>query len=309
MRSARRGQCPSCLRVAVKNAAESRSRLFSLPAPPTVAFFSSSSVPAATSPARTMASCGILSSKTVLVFLSFVFWAAAAVFCYAGAYVFITYDRYDHFFEDRYTILPALAIIVAGAVLLLIGVIGCWAAVRESRCALASFALLLLIIFSLEVAAVALGYIYHGKVEVEVQQKMHKAFQNYMGPDYDPESRAVDYMQKELQCCGFANYSDWNTTEWARRHKYNSVPLSCCKRSAKNCTGLLSLPAKLYQQGCLLKLGDEVQQILTYLIGVAVGFAFLQVMGLVAACVIACRRKHDENERAYEPLLSDGTYA
>ena len=58
--------------------------------------------------------------------------------CYVGAYVFITYDDYDHFFEDVYTLIPAVVIIAGGALLFLIGLIGCCATVRESHCGLAT---------------------------------------------------------------------------------------------------------------------------------------------------------------------------
>lgn len=64
--------------------------------------------------------------------------AAAGILCYVGAYVFITYDDYDHFFEDVYTLTPAVTIIAVGALLFIIGLIGCCATVRESRCGLAT---------------------------------------------------------------------------------------------------------------------------------------------------------------------------
>lgn len=62
--------------------------------------------------------------------------AAAGILCYAGAYVFITYDDYDHFFEDAYTLIPAVIIIAVGALLFVIGLVGCYATVRESYCGL-----------------------------------------------------------------------------------------------------------------------------------------------------------------------------
>lgn len=58
--------------------------------------------------------------------------------CYIGAYVFITYDDYDHFFEDVYTLIPAIVIIAVGTLLFVIGLIGCCATIRESSCGLAT---------------------------------------------------------------------------------------------------------------------------------------------------------------------------
>lgn len=64
--------------------------------------------------------------------------AAAGILCYIGAYVFITYDDYDHFFEDIYTLIPAVVIIAVGTLLFIIGLIGCCATIRESSCGLAT---------------------------------------------------------------------------------------------------------------------------------------------------------------------------
>lgn len=52
--------------------------------------------------------------------------------------MFITYDDYDHFFEDVYTLIPAVVIIAVGTLLFIIGLIGCCATIRESRCGLAT---------------------------------------------------------------------------------------------------------------------------------------------------------------------------
>jgi len=70
--------------------------------------------------------------------LCFSLQAAAGILCYIGAYVFITYDDYDHFFEDVYTLIPAVIIIAVGTLLFIIGLIGCCATIRESSCGLAT---------------------------------------------------------------------------------------------------------------------------------------------------------------------------
>lgn len=62
--------------------------------------------------------------------------ATAGVLCYVGAYVFVAYNDYDHFFEDVYTLIPAVTIIAAGGLLFVIGLIGICATVRESYCGL-----------------------------------------------------------------------------------------------------------------------------------------------------------------------------
>ncbi|XP_067445868.1 tetraspanin-3 [Thunnus thynnus] len=253
-----------------------------------------------------MGQCGITSSKTVLVFLNLIFWAAAGILCYVGAYVFITYDDYDHFFEDMYTLVPAVIIIAVGALLFIIGLIGCCATVRESYCGLTTFVVILLLVFLTEVAVVVLGYIYRAKVEDEVNNSIKKVYDEYNGTNSNAPSRAIDYVQRQLQCCGIHNYSDWKNTHWFEESKNNSVPVSCCKSNIGSCTGSLTRPEDLYQEGCEALVVKKLKEIMMYVIWTALTFAAIQMLGMLCACVVLCRRSRDP---AYELLITGGTYA
>lgn len=253
-----------------------------------------------------MGQCGITSSKTVLVFLNLIFWAAAGILCYVGAYVFITYDDYDHFFEDVYTLVPAVVIIAVGALLFVIGLIGCCATVRESRCGLATFVIILMLVFVTEVAVVILGYVYRAKVEEEVNISIKKVYSEYNGTNADAPSRAIDYVQRQLCCCGIHSYSDWRDTRWFQESRNNSVPVSCCQAAVKNCSGSLTRPGDLYQEGCEALVVGKLKEIMMYVIWAALTFAAIQMLGMLCSCIVLCRRRRDP---VYELLMTGGTYA
>ncbi|KAM7230764.1 hypothetical protein CapIbe_018254 [Capra ibex] len=253
-----------------------------------------------------MGQCGITSSKTVLVFLNLIFWGAAGILCYVGAYVFITYDDYDHFFEDVYTLIPAVVIIAVGALLFIIGLIGCCATIRESRCGLATFVIILLLVFVTEVVVVVLGYVYRAKVENEVDRSIQKVYKTYNGTNPDAASRAIDYVQRQLHCCGIHNYSDWENTDWFKETKNQSVPLSCCRETASSCNGSLAHPADLYAEGCEALVVKKLQEIMMHVIWAALAFAAIQLLGMLCACIVLCRRSRDP---AYELLITGGAYA
>ncbi|KAM9807535.1 tetraspanin-3 isoform 2-T2 [Neosynchiropus ocellatus] len=227
-----------------------------------------------------MGQCGITSSKTVLVFLNMIFWAAAGILCYVGAYVFITYDNYDHFFEDVYTLIPAVVIIGVGALLFIIGLIGCCATVRESYCGLTT-------------------------VEDDVNKSIKNVYDQYNGTNSNAQSRAIDYIQTQLQCCGIQNYSDWQATPWFKESKTNSVPVSCCKRTVLACTGSLTRAQDLYQEGCEELVVKKMKEIMMYVIWAALTFAVFQMLGMLCVFVVL-RRSRDP---PYELLVTEGTTA
>uniref|UniRef100_A0A3Q2C7W1 Tetraspanin 3a n=1 Tax=Cyprinodon variegatus TaxID=28743 RepID=A0A3Q2C7W1_CYPVA len=249
-----------------------------------------------------MGKCGIMSSKTVLVFLNLIFWAAAGILCYVGAYVFITYDDYDHFFEDVYTLIPAVIIIAVGALLFLIGLIGCCATVRESRCGL-TFVVILLLVFMTEVAVVVLGYVYRAKVEDEVNSSIMKVYDEYNGTNSNAQSRAIDYIQRQVRTKSFIYIQHECLCVVSAVHSFPTMitdlvvhlfSFTCFLISFMNADLFFTLVVK------------KLQEIMMYVICTALTFAAIQMLGMLCACVVLCRRSRDP---AYELLITGGTQA
>ncbi|KAK1891692.1 Signal peptidase complex catalytic subunit SEC11A [Dissostichus eleginoides] len=183
------------------------------------------------------------------------------------------------------------------------------------------FAAILLLVFVTECVVVVLGYIYRAKVENQVNHSIQKVYNEYNGTNTDAPSRAIDYVQRQLHCCGIHNYSDWRNTHWFKESKNNSVPVSCCLPSITNCTGTLTRPADLYQEytsmllnlapaaevvGCEALVVKKLKEIMMYVIWASLTFASIQMLGMLCACVVLCRRSHDP---AYELLVTTNSYA
>lgn len=59
--------------------------------------------------------------------------AAGAALAYVGAYVIQSYDTFQSFIQDRHTLVPAVIIIGISVVMLIFGLVGCCATIRESK--------------------------------------------------------------------------------------------------------------------------------------------------------------------------------
>ncbi|KAK5871076.1 hypothetical protein PBY51_003977 [Eleginops maclovinus] len=243
--------------------------------------------------------CGIFTSKTVLLFLSLVFWAAGAVLAYVGAYVIKSYGNFDSFIQDKYTLVPAAIIIGVSVVMFIFGLVGCCATIRESKVGLSFFFLIIMAIFAAEVAALVFSFIYKGKINADLERSMSEVFVNYDGQT--TETKAVDYLQTQLQCCGVMNYTHWSNTTWFNSHN-NTVPLSCCKNRTSQCTGRVDQPDLLNTQGCEVKLDQLLQDVLSYAMLVILGFAIIKFFGMLSVCVITCKTGSRRN--GYQPLYA-----
>ncbi|KAL0979789.1 hypothetical protein UPYG_G00189700 [Umbra pygmaea] len=242
--------------------------------------------------------CGIITSKTVLLLLSLIFWAAGASLTYVGSYIIQSYNNFDKFLEDKYTLIPAAIIITVGVVMFVIGVVGCCATLRESTVGLSCFLMIILAMFAAEVTALVFGFIYQSRIKGDLERSMSDVFQKYDGNN--PESRAVDYLQSQLQCCGVQNYTNWTTTTWFSQSN-NTVPISCCKKNNTLCTGRLDQLDLINTQGCEGKLEQLLQDVMSYAMLVILGFAIIKFFGMLSVCVITCKKS---SRPGYQPLYA-----
>ncbi|KAF0033963.1 hypothetical protein F2P81_014029 [Scophthalmus maximus] len=220
--------------------------------------------------------CGIFTSKTILLFLSLVFWAAGAVLAYIGAYVIRSYNNFDSFIQDKYALVPAAIII-----------------------GISIFFLIIMAIFAAEVAALVFSFIYQGKISGDLERSMNESFAKYDGQG--TETKGVDYLQSQLQCCGVKNYTSWSNTTWFTSHN-NTVPLSCCKNNTTQCTGRMDQPDLLNVQGCEVKLGSLIEGVWRYAMLVILGFAIIKFFGMLSVCVINCQT--GSRRSGYQPFYA-----
>ncbi|KAK2837156.1 hypothetical protein Q5P01_014368 [Channa striata] len=238
--------------------------------------------------------CGIVMSKTVLLFLSLMFWAAGAGLAYVGAKVIQSYDSVATFIQDRSALTPAMIIIGISVVMFIFGVLGCCATIWESKLGLGFFFLIIMVVFAAEVVALVFG-ITNG----ELERTMNDVFAKYDGEN--PESVTVDTVQTQFHCCGVMNYTSWSNTTWFTKHN-NTVPLSCCKNRTTGCTGRLDQPDLLYQQACEPQVHRFLKDVLQYALLVILGFAIIKFFGMLSVCVITCRSSSKRS--GYQPLYA-----
>ncbi|NXA43745.1 CD63 protein, partial [Eudromia elegans] len=174
-----------------------------------------------------------------------------------------------------------VAIIIVGVIIFFISFFGCCGAWKESYCMVTTFAILLSLIFLVEVAAAIAGYVFKDKVRSVLEQGLQEAVQQY-GQDAALRE-AVDELQEEFHCCGVANYTDWAAVAPFKGN--DTVPRSCCRVNGTACNVHPS-PTTVYTEGCLQSLEAWMKKNLLVVAAVALGIAFFEVLGIIFACCL-----------------------
>ncbi|KAK5613998.1 hypothetical protein CRENBAI_013231 [Crenichthys baileyi] len=252
--------------------------------------------------------------KYTLFIFCYFFWVVSAVLIAVGIYAKVAKEKDV---VDTLTIDPALLLIIVGSWMFLITFLGCFGALRNATCLLKTFLAILAVIFLLQIAAGAVGYIFTDMVMERTEKLMMKAIVGYR-EDEDLEN-AIDYIQKKFQCCGVENYEDWSHNVYFNCSESNpsleacGVPFSCCVR-LQNQTVLNTMCGYGMQQeqkgsakgdiftiGCLEKIIMWAQNNLLLVAGLTAGLLLLEVCmmslaGAQIAWIQKVQRRQKENE-------------
>jgi len=211
-----------------------------------------------------------------------------------------------------------LGIVLAagGGIILVIAFLGCCGAVKEWRPMLVLYAIFLMVILAVEIAAAIYAAVNRTSFETEIQNGMEQSLRVYGGEDSVNNNvrYAWDAMMNESQCCGVdPNFSDshygfhmsqWYTQMVAKCPVMNATaatpesypyPPACVDKSKPitpaitSCTGYTYYTRNsVYPTGCYVKLKAVVENKMSIIIGVGVAVGLIQLIGILFAFCLCC---------------------
>uniref|UniRef100_A0A8C9IZD8 Tetraspanin n=1 Tax=Panthera tigris altaica TaxID=74533 RepID=A0A8C9IZD8_PANTA len=173
-------------------------------------------------------------------------------------------------------------LIVTGTFVMAIGFVGCIGAIKENKCLLLTFFVLLLLVFLLEATITILFFAYTDKIDRYAQRDLKKGLHLYGTPGNVGLTNAWSIIQTDFRCCGVSNYTDWFEVYNATR-----VPDSCCLEFSDSCG--LHAPGTWWKAPCYETVKMWLQENL-----LAVGIfglctALVQILGLTFAMTMYCQ--------------------
>ncbi|KAM3927178.1 tetraspanin-7-like [Leptodactylus fuscus] len=232
--------------------------------------------------------------KLSLMAFSFIFWAAGLTMVTVGIWAKISLEKYLVLSTNNYPNTP-LILLVSGATVLLWGFLGCISAAVEKQCLLRIYGVFQLVVLFTGLAAGLSGLFYRRDIAEGFQSGLQSAVLSYS--EDEKKADALDAIQRALRCCGVHSYHDWIESPWSLeqqethlRHNNGSVPSSCCKtrRGCRN-NPLLLEALTIHREGCFKKVCDFVSDNMFYIATVALGIAFMQIVGIVLSCLLATK--------------------
>ncbi|XP_007076459.1 leukocyte surface antigen CD53 [Panthera pardus] len=205
-----------------------------------------------------MGMSGLKLLKYVLFFFNLLFWFCGCCILGFGIYLLI---------HNNLWLLPFLplgnVLVIVGSIIMVVAFLGCMGSIKENKCLLMSFFILLLIILLAEVTLAILLFVYEQKLNKYVSESLTTSIQKYRS---DNSTREMwDSIQSLLQCCGVNGTSDWN----------GHPPASC--------------PQGPQVQGCYAKAKQWFHSNFLHVGIITICVCVIQVLGMSFALTLNCQ--------------------
>ncbi|XP_023143158.1 tetraspanin-2a [Amphiprion ocellaris] len=204
---------------------------------------------------------GMKCVKYLLFAFNFIFWLSGLLVLAVGLWLRFDPETVELLTGDGapYTFFIAVYILLgAGGLMMIVGFFGCFGAVRESQCLLASFFACLLIIFGAEITAGVFGFLNKEQIAEEVQ----KFYSSSVSDTSNPNGTAIALIY----------------------HK----TLNCCGSSTPEVTNMLCVDVPEDTQDCLTAITDFVNEKLHIIGYVGIGIAGVMILGMIFSMVLCC---------------------
>ncbi|XP_069721205.1 CD9 antigen [Phaenicophaeus curvirostris] len=205
--------------------------------------------------------------KYLLFGFNFIFWLAGTAVLAIGLWlrfdsqtkgVFELESNNNTFYTGVYILIGA------GALMMLVGFLGCCGALQESQCMLGLFFVFLFVIFALEVAAAVWGFANREKVTEELKQFYEET---YAKRHQSGARETLKAFQLALDCCGVTGVLEQQFMD------------TCPKKSLIESLSAVSCPAAI----------ENVFNSKLNVIGaVGLGIAVIMIFGMIFSMVLCC---------------------
>ncbi|XP_017291129.1 tetraspanin 35 [Kryptolebias marmoratus] len=188
-------------------------------------------------------------------------------------------------------------LIAIGALLVIIGFLGCCGAIRENKCMLLLFFFIVLLVFIAEVAGAVVILVFR-PVADKLFMNVGKAAVKSIQKDYGTNSDITglwNSMMDTLKCCGFNNFTDFENSPYYNTHN-SSYPPQCCRKTNDSCSHNEVQrenppPPSPLVTGCFPMIKNLIDDNTVVIIAVALGIAALEICAMVVSMILYCRIK------------------
>jgi len=261
--------------------------------------------------------------KYVVVFYNFIFWLLGVLILGLSAYLWWDSQNYIDINElSQFYITPFVVLLTLGAIMSVVGFLGCCGAIRESRCLLSMYFL-----FCLAMCIACGAFLFwainnEDMVKDRIKLDTTKLIKlNYGVGNSNATEILVDRIQRDFTCCGIVGPEDWisahynNNKSSAFERGINAnlpeqgsyrIPESCCRSDSAICISRVGRVRNgeknfssidgLNLDGCMDKFATFIHEKWQLILLIGCVLIGVQVFALLFACFLCCAITREDDK-------------
>ncbi|XP_064597001.1 tetraspanin-18-like [Liolophura sinensis] len=222
-------------------------------------------------------SCGVAIMKFTLIFFNVIFLLIGIAGVALGIWIAVSPSTIFEMLQynpdaSAETVQTSAYIFIAGcAFILIVSALGIFGACTGNRCLLGFYGFFVILIFAIELAALITAIVYDQQFRDELKTGLYNELIN----SYKTGARnqkfidTVNEFQREFECCGIRNHTDYDTVTLTTEEKNNGYPKFCYPHDD-------SPNNNLFTTGCYTKLREKIKAFGAVIIGIVVSVLCLR---------------------------------
>ncbi|XP_048112802.1 tetraspanin-9 isoform X1 [Alosa alosa] len=211
--------------------------------------------------------------KYMMFLFNLIFWLCGCGLLGVGIWLSVSQGSFATFSPSFPSLSAANMVIAIGAIVMVTGFLGCLGAIKENKCLLLSFFIVLLVILLAELILLTLFFVYSDKVSENAKQDLKDGLALYNTNNNIGLRNAWNIIQAEWKCCGVTGYTDWHEAL-----KEKVVPDRCCQEHYQECGR--NSTNMFWNRGCYEKVEEWLDDNKNLLWTIAMVILVVQLLGM-----------------------------
>ncbi|XP_074000464.1 tetraspanin-8 [Numenius arquata] len=228
--------------------------------------------------------------KYSMFIFNFLFWVCGVVILGVSVWIRVSEAAQEEVDIDSSLFSGADLLIAVGAIIMVLGFLGCCGAIKESRCMLLLFFIGLLLILILQVTGGILGAMYRSQVETSLNKTLLQTVYLLQNSTKEAEvfQEKFHKFERRHQCCGvLIGPADWGQN--FNKPVGNSKACACEIENPLADLCIMYEGRYVYKKPCREVVMQYINSHLLTIMGIAFGLAIIEILGLGFSMSLFCQ--------------------
>ncbi|GAA6110263.1 leukocyte antigen CD37 [Tachysurus ichikawai] len=179
-------------------------------------------------------------------------------------------------------------LVISGSVTLLLGFFGSVGALKEAKCMLAIYFILLSVLLAAQIIGTVLLFTQRSVFESTLEDHVINLIQSIEKNDSSPLKQSLEFLQSQAQCCGWNDKDDWKVPPCSCYNTSSTVNVTAESSNSCPCEFSSNYTCEVHEKTCKIIIKDWLDKHIMIIFGVVLALAGVECLQWVCIITFCC---------------------